>query len=191
MKFKRYSIIALLGLISIFFVHTIYIVTDGLFDSHHKADLGVILGNKVNNDGTLSERLTKRLECGLNLYKQGDVKMLMVSGGLGKEGFNEGDKMRDYLIQKGVPPEAIITDNRGNNTLKTVKNTVGLKRDYHIESIVVVSQYYHITRTKMLFRKNGFDKVFGASPRYFEWRDAYSIVREFVAFYAEFLSFRN
>ena len=51
------------------------------------ADIAVILGSKVNEDGTLSERLKKRLECGISLYHNGRAKKLMVSGGLGKEGF--------------------------------------------------------------------------------------------------------
>ncbi|QIL40933.1 YdcF family protein [Pedobacter sp. HDW13] len=170
-----------------FSIHTSVIIIDGMNNTPQNADLGVVLGNKVNEDGSLSQRLQKRLERALSLYKNGRVKMLFVSGGHGHEGFNEGDKMRDFLIGKGVPAALIITDNQGDNTLKTVKNTAKLKSNYHIESIIVVSQYYHITRTKMLFRKNGFDKVFGASPEYLEWRDGYSLIREFVAFYSELL----
>lgn len=40
-----------------FLAHTIYIVIDGLSDRQQKADIAVILGSKVNEDGTLSERL--------------------------------------------------------------------------------------------------------------------------------------
>lgn len=170
-----------------FSIHTCVTIIDGMNNTPRNADLGVVLGNKVNEDGTLSARLQKRLERALSLYQDGRIKMLLVSGGHGKEGFDEGNKMRDFLIKKGVPAGAIITDNQGDNTLKTVQNTAKLKSDYHIESIIVVSQYYHITRSKMLFRKNGFDQVFGASPNYFEWRDGYSLVREFVAFYTELL----
>jgi len=170
-----------------FGIHISVTIIDGMNNTPQNADLGVVLGNKVNEDGTLSERLQKRLERALSLYKNGRVKMLFVSGGHGREGFNEGDKMRDFLIGKGVPAAVIITDNQGDNTLKTVQNTAKLKSNYHIESIIVVSQYYHITRTKMLFRKNGFDKVFGASPEYLEWCDGYSLVREFVAFYSALL----
>ena len=178
---KAFVIILLLW----FCVHLSFTIIDGTTNTKKNADLAVVLGNKVNEDGTLSERLIKRLECGLALYKNGRVKMLFVSGGHGEEGFNEGDKMRDFLIEKGIPAASIITDNDGDNTLKTAQNTAKLKSNYHIESIIVVSQYYHITRAKMLFKKNGFKKVFSASPKYFEWRDIYSVIREFVAFYKE------
>jgi len=165
--------------------HLIYTSIDGLTDRKKKADLAVILGNKVNEDGTLSERLEKRLACGLKLYRDRRVKELLVSGGLGKEGFYEGDKMKDYLISNGVPDSVIIVDNLGNNTIATVDNTLKLKDSLNLQSIIVVSQYFHLTRTKMLFRKRHFDNVSSVSPQYFEFRDIYSLLREFVAYYTE------
>lgn len=168
-----------------FIGHIIYITIDGLHDNEKNADIAVILGNKVNEDGTLSERLEKRLECGLNLYRKNRIKKIIVSGGLGKEGFYEGDKMRDFLIANKVPDTAIIVDNLGNNTRATVINTIKLKDSLDFKSIIVVSQYYHVTRTKMLFRKQGFKNVASVSPNYFEIKDLYSILREFVGYYTQ------
>jgi vancomycin permeability regulator SanA len=168
-------------------VHTLLITLDGLHESQQHADIAVILGNKVNEDGTLSERLAQRLACGLALYRSGRVPRLLVSGGLGKEGFYEGTKMRDYLRAHGVPDSAIIVDNAGNNTQQTVRNTARLQPALHFRSVLVVSQFYHLSRTKMLFRQAGFTEVSGASPVYFEWRDVYSLLREFVAYYQALL----
>ena len=186
MKFiiKVFKII-LISLITWFLIHTLYIVTDGLCDSGQNADLGVILGSKVNENGTLSERLEKRLETGADLYKKHRVKIILVSGGLGKEGFYEGDKMKEFLISKGVPDSIILVDNKGNNTRLTVQNTLKYQKKYPFKSIIVVSQYFHVTRTKKLFKNVGFHKVTSVSPRYFEWRDLYSIVREFPAYYLQ------
>lgn len=163
--------------------HLIYITIDGLTDKNMHADIAVVLGNTVNEDGTLSERLEKRMECGLKLYRYGRVKKILVSGGLGKEGFYEGDKMKEYLIKNNVPDSIIIVDNFGNNTLATVNNTLKLKDSLNFQSLIVVSQYFHLTRTKMLFRKQHFKNVSSISPQYFELRDIYSLLREFVAYY--------
>jgi len=165
--------------------HLIYITIDGLTDKKTQADIAVILGNKVNEDGSLSERLEKRMECGLSLFQAGRVKKILVSGGLGKEGFYEGDKMKEYLIKNNVPDSIIIVDNLGVNTLATVNNTLRLKDSLNFKSIIVVSQYFHVTRTKMFFRKNNFINVNSVSPQYFEVRDIYSLLREFVAYYVE------
>lgn len=168
-----------------FLAHTIYIVTDGLSDNSEKADIAVILGSKVNEDRTLSQRLEKRLETGSELYKNHRVQRIIVSGGLGKEGFYEGDKMKEFLVKKGIPDSLIIVDNFGNNTRLSVINTLKLKDSLPFKSVIVVSQYFHVTRTKKLFKDQGFRDVSSASPRYFEWRDLYSIVREFPAYYTQ------
>ena len=55
----------------------------------------------------------------------------------------------------------------------------------NFKSAITVSQYFHQTRTKKLFRNKGFDNIESASPNYFEIRDFYSIFREFVAYYKE------
>jgi vancomycin permeability regulator SanA len=180
----KYSLAALATWV---LVHTLLITLDGLHDQQQHADIAVILGNKVNEDGTLSERLAQRLACGLALYRGGRVPRLLVSGGLGKEGFQEGTKMREYLRAHGVPDSAIIVDNHGNNTHQTVRHTARLRAKLPFRSVLVVSQFYHISRTKLLFRQAGFTVVSGASPVYFELRDSYSLLREFVAYYQALL----
>ena len=168
-------------------IHCLVISIDGFSDNGEKADYAVVLGNKVNVDGTLSTRLEKRVECALNLYNSGRVKGFIVSGGLGKEGHYEGDKMKEYLLKHGVPDSLIFLDNNGINTRNTVTNTLNMQDSLHYENLIVVSQYHHITRTKALFRKAGFQNVSGASPCFFEIRDIYSLLREFVAFYTQCL----
>jgi vancomycin permeability regulator SanA len=58
-----------------------------------------------------------------------------------------------------------------------------MKDSLHYDDLIVVSQYFHLTRTKMLFKKEGLENVSSASPRYFEYRDFYSLFREFFAYY--------
>ncbi len=168
-----------------FLIHTAYIISDGLSDEGSKADIAVILGSKVNQDGTLSKRLEKRLETGIELYNNHRVKKILVSGGLGKEGFYEGSEMKKFLITKGIPDSLILLDNEGNNTRLTVKNTLKLQKKNRFVSIMIVSQYFHVTRTKKLFKENGMANISSISPKYFEWRDVYSLVREFPAYYLQ------
>jgi vancomycin permeability regulator SanA len=172
-------------LLTWFVLHVILICADGFIDNGNKADDAVILGNKVNTDGSLSERLKARVDHGLKLYQNGRVKTLIVSGGLGKEGFYEGDKMKEYLVKNGVPESQILVDNFGDNTEATVRNTLKMKDSTAFNSLIVVSQYFHATRTKMLYRKHGFKNINSSSPTYFEIRDFYSILREFVGYYVQ------
>jgi len=168
-----------------FVAHSIYITIDGLNDKKTNADVAIILGNKVNEDRTLSERLKARLDKSIELFNQKRVKSIIVSGGLGKEVFWEGKKMQEYLILNKIPTEKILVDNFGNDTEKTVENSIRMMDSLNFKSAISVSQYFHQTRTKKLFRKKGFENIESASPDYFELRDFYSIFREFVAYYKE------
>jgi vancomycin permeability regulator SanA len=169
-----------------FTAHTIFIIYDGTRKPKQRAHAIVILGNKVNEDGSLSQRLKKRLDTGIELYKDGMSDIIIVSGGLGNEGYYEGDKMAEYLISQGIPESTIIIDNKGDNTELTAQNADKICESKYLYSVIVVSQYFHITRTKYHFSQY-FTKVEGASPAYFEWRDLYAIPREFAAYYAAIL----
>lgn len=56
-KTKRTLLLSFIFFLLWFIGHIIYITIDGLTDDGKKADVAVILGSKVNKDGTLSERL--------------------------------------------------------------------------------------------------------------------------------------
>ena len=174
----RYGIRILLGW---FVLHTFFILADGLIDEREKGDVGVILGSTVNPDGTLSERLRKRLDKGVQLYQDSLIGLVVVSGGLGKEGFYEGTKMAEYLRTQGVPGDKIIIDNAGVTTAATACNFRNL--NLNPGSVTVVSQYFHIARTKLAFRNEGYAHVKGVHAEYFEARDLYSIIREFFGYY--------
>ncbi len=169
------------ALVCCFLLHSTLIIIDGLSDEKGRSDYGVVLGNKVNEDGTLSERLKKRLDKGVELYNESKVGTLIVSGGVGSEGFDEGTVMAAYLKEKGVPVSKIIIDHTGVTTMATAINC----RQMNLtgESITVITQYFHISRTKLAFQKAGFKNVKGAHAAYFELRDPYSIFREFFGFY--------
>lgn len=166
-----------------FSLHTIFIVIDGLSDNTNSVDVGVVLGNKVELDGKPSERLKSRLDKALELYDEGYLKYIIVSGGLGKEGFDEAKVMKSYLIDNKVPEEHIILDSKGNNTFMTAENSKTIMKENKLKSVMIITQYYHVTRTKLAFKKVGFDKVYSAHAEKFEIRDCYSLVREFFAYY--------
>ncbi|MBC8110680.1 MAG: YdcF family protein [Verrucomicrobia bacterium] len=160
-----------------------FITLDGLTDFEGSAEVAVVLGNTVLPDGQLSERLQKRVEKGLELYQNDRVKKIIVSGGIGEEKQDEAESMKKYLLEKGVPVEAIITDNQGETTWQTARNYAILQKKYHFQSVIVVSQYFHISRSKMIFCRSGALQVHGVHADYWSWRDFYSIFREFFGFY--------
>lgn len=174
----------------IVFATAAYIVVDGIKDNVQKCDVAIILGSKVNLNGTPSPRLAARLDKGIELYQQGYFHHVIVSGGAGKEGYDESAVMKNYLIEHRIPASAIIADNQGNNTQSTAKNSQNIMRQSGYKSAMVISQYFHIARSTLALSSQSITPVYHAHANFYEWRDLYSIPREVAAYYRYILSAR-
>jgi len=71
-----------------FLGHLVFITADGLEDELGQSDIAVVLGNKVEEDGKPSLRLKARLDKAVELYQKNWFKKILVSGAVGKEGFD-------------------------------------------------------------------------------------------------------
>ena len=181
---KRWRIVVGV-LLAWLFLHMIYITIDGLREYDGPADMAVVLGNRVEADGSLSPVLQGRVDRALELYRQGRVPRIMVSGGLGHLAGNypEGLAMKQYLVARGVPAERIIEDDYGENTYLSAKNFLPVADSLHVHSVIVVSSFYHITRSRYIIRKLGFRNVYSDASRTFHWNDLVGLPRDALAFY--------
>jgi uncharacterized SAM-binding protein YcdF (DUF218 family) len=152
----------------------------GLNDDIQSSDLGVVLGSQVSPDGRPSARLQARLDEAVALYRQGVCARILVSGGTGKEGFSEAQVMARYLAER-IPPQAIMLDEHGDTTEATALNTAQIMRDHGLKSALIVTQYYHVPRTRLAFKKAGVPIVHSAHAHFFSLRDFYAIPRELIA----------
>jgi vancomycin permeability regulator SanA len=150
----------------------------GLNDDLDRSDVAVVLGNTVNADGKPSARLQARLDKTIELYQQRVFKNTIVSGGLGKEGFDEAIVMKQYLVAHGIPSTQIYVDSQGNTTYLTAKRAAQLMTEHNWQSAIAISQYFHLPRTKLALQRFGIKTVHTAHADFFELRDLYSTVRE-------------
>ena len=179
---RFFKVIIIAGLLW-FLSHTILITIDGLVDNLGQCDVGIVLGNKVEVDRTPSQRLQGRLDKAAELYKDKYFQYIIVSGGTGKEGFDEAKVMKDYLVKAGIPENVIIEDSHGVDTFMTAKNSKVIMDRNNFQSAMIITQYYHITRTTLAMHKVGINKVYSAHARTIELRDLYSLTREFIGYY--------
>ncbi len=188
MSFKNifYSLLAIF--ITVCIITAVFIIAYGLNDDIHPADVGVILGNYVNQNGSPSKRLAARLNKGIALYQEGFIKTIIVSGGINKRRIGEGTAMKNYLVLHHIPAPNIIVDNHGSNTWYTAVNTQRIMQQNHWHSVIAISNYYHLARTVFALRRCGISPVYHAHADYFELRDFYSVPREVLAvgYYAVF-----
>ncbi len=158
------------------------LAVDGLTDNIGQADVGIVLGNKVERTGLPSPRLRARLDRAVALYREGRFEWIIVSGGMGKEGFDEAAVMKNYLVARGIPKGYVLVDSKGLTTGDTARNAAVIMTQNGWDRPMVITQYFHISRTRMAFQKQGYSEVYSAHAHHFEWRDYYSIPREVVGY---------
>lgn len=181
MRLHRYVLAALLVLL----VHVGWLVGDGLAGNAPPADVAVVLGTTANPDGTLSERLHARTSAALALYNDGTVRRILVSGATGVEGVNEAEAMAAWLVSRGVSRRHVLVDPEGWNTWETALHTRALLDEAGLSTVVAVTSYYHLPRTRRALGRAGVDVV-GTRRADLIWepREAWSILREVAALYA-------
>jgi vancomycin permeability regulator SanA len=184
---KRVLLLTALPITLAFTLAATLIVADGLTDDIHAANVAIVPGNTVEKDGRPSARLQARLDQTVALYRQGLFPDVIVSGGVGSEGFDEAEVMKRYLVENGVPEGRIHVDSGGATTYLTAKNAARIMRENGWQSAMVVSQYFHVPRMRLALKRSGITPVFSAHAQYFELRDIYSIAREVIGYGAYLL----
>ena len=112
-------------------------------------DCAVILGAGVR-DGEPTPMLKDRLLTGIELYKSGAVKKLIMSGDHGSEDYDEVNIMKSFAVDNGVPAEDIFMDHAGFSTYETVYRA---KEIFEADNIIIVSQKYHLYRALYIAEK--------------------------------------
>ena len=182
----RRLLIAIAVVLGAFVLAMIAIVVCGLRDDIAHADVALVLGNKIELDGTPSPRLRARLDRTLELFRAGYFPSIIVSGGVGKEGYDEAAVMRDYLVSLGVPAGQIIVDSHGDTTFASAVNTARITKERGFKSVLVVSQYFHIPRSRLALKRCNLTEVHSAHAHFFEWRDIFSIPRDTIGYASYF-----
>lgn len=114
-----------------------------------EAYTALILGAKVLPNGWLSHMLEDRVLTGLALYRQGKVKKFLLSGDHGQVEYDEVNAMRQYLLDRDVPPQDIFMDHAGFRTYDSMYRA----RDvFLVQDVIVVTQKFHLARAVYIAR---------------------------------------
>ncbi|MBU1348648.1 YdcF family protein [Patescibacteria group bacterium] len=139
------------------------------------ADVAIVLGASILPDGTPSDALRDRLDTGLDLYRNGTVDRILITGDDGRFHVNEIASMRDHLTTADVPWEHIIVDDRGYRTYESCKRAAQV---LHIETAVVVTQRFHLGRALYLCNAFGIDAIGVTADRHVYRRNTYFWARD-------------
>jgi vancomycin permeability regulator SanA len=118
--------------------------------------VALVLGAMVFPDGTPSPFLAARLDLAHRLYLARKVRVVVVSGDNGAKEYNEPEAMRNYLIDAGVPAEAVVADYAGFDTYDSAARAL---RIFGVDQLMVVTQSYHLPRAVATCRALGIDAI--------------------------------
>lgn len=107
------------------------------------ADAVVVLGASVYPDGTPSDILADRLEVAVDLYREGAVRAIIVSGDNRSSHYNESDAMKAFCVEAGVPSKNVYVDHGGVGTYESVYRA---RHVFGAERVIVATQAYHLYR---------------------------------------------
>jgi len=148
-----------LWLISFAIVEVLIIYKSGS-DTEREADYLIILGSGLNGEEpslTLQERLYKGIEY-LDKYTKTKV---IVSGGQGRgERITEAEAMKRFLIDKGIDEDRIIKEDKATSTMENFvfsKELIIADGGSEKSVIAIITNDFHIMRSKMLARRNGIE----------------------------------
>ena len=132
--------------------------------TNEKADAMIVLGAQVQPSGEPSVQLAWRLEAALKAYHENPAVIVVSGGQGGSEPRPEGDVMRDWLLENGVPQEMILTDNTSTNTRENIRHAAQLLQGKDIKLIRIVTSDYHLPRALSIARDEGFKAIGTGSP---------------------------
>jgi vancomycin permeability regulator SanA len=160
----------------------------GMTDYRRRADVIVVFGAKVYEDGSLSSILEERVQTGCDLYHQGLARQILFSGGPGVGQVYEADGMRTRAIELGVPESAILVDLNGLDTESTAINTLRTGQSRQWNRILAVSQPFHLPRIKLAFHRQGSEVYTVPAKRLYHFRYLpYFMLREVAAWWVYYL----
>lgn len=156
-------VLALLALLLLPVVVALRVVQVAGRDERVAADAVVVLG-AAQLDGEPGEVLLARLEQALELYQEGLAPVVVTTGG-NQEGdrTTEAESGREWLVDHGVPDDAVVAVAEGGDTYDSLVPVAALAREQGWDGVLLVSDPWHVYRVRTMADTLALP-VAGASP---------------------------
>jgi uncharacterized SAM-binding protein YcdF (DUF218 family) len=113
-------------------------------------DAIVVLG-AAQYDGTPSPVFAGRLEHAQLLYEQGRAGTVIVLGGSRPGDVStEADAGRAYLLEQGLPSDAVVAEPIGNTTFESLRGAAAYMSEHGLRTAFLVSDPWHNLRVEKM-----------------------------------------
>ena len=116
------------------------------------ADAIVVFAGGVGESGQAGGGFQERVTQALRLYKAGYASRMVLSSGFVFT-LHEAEVMKAVAVANGIPPEAIVLEERAANTYENVAFSAKILEDRGWKRILLVSSPYHMRRATLTWRK--------------------------------------
>lgn len=159
----------------------IYGIYVSKYTPKYDKDYIIILGCKIKPDGTLYNLIKGRADKAIEFYnaqleKTGKAACFIPSGGKGSdEIMAEGEAVKNYLIEQGIPEEHIIAETQSATTRENMKFSKAIIDERTENAKVVFSTTsYHVFRSGAIAYHNGIKiEGIGAKTKWYFWPNAF------------------
>ncbi len=125
----------------------------------------IVFGAGLYRDGSPTPVLRDRVKAASDLYFQGKVEKILMSGDNRFENYDEPTAMMDYAVELGVPAEDIVRDYAGRRTYDTCYRANAI---FGLDKAILVTQEFHLPRALYICDQLGVESTgLNADLRYY------------------------
>jgi len=129
------------------------------------AQVALVFGAGLRRDGSPTAILRDRVQAAVQLYREGKVEKILLSGDNSYIYYNEPGAMKEYALVLGVAEEDIVLDYAGRRTYDSCYRAGAI---FGITKAILVTQPFHLPRAVYTCRQLGLDASgFAAENIYF------------------------
>ncbi len=131
----------------------LFILLGHFFDKRNlpsvPADAALVFGT------TLAWKARTRWETAAQLFNDGMVRYLIVSGSVRVQGtdMTEAEWFRENLIEQGIPTDRVITENRATNTRENTELVLPILRQHNFKSVILVMSDFEGIRAHLTAKR--------------------------------------
>jgi SanA protein len=118
--------------------------------------LAIVFGAGLRRDGSPSSVLADRVSVAVELYHQGKVSKILMSGSAQNPLHSEPAAMRQLAIQLGVQPDDILIDSGGSRTYETCRRA---QQIFDVKNAILISQRFHLPRALGICEAIGIEAI--------------------------------
>jgi uncharacterized SAM-binding protein YcdF (DUF218 family) len=140
------------------------------FNEIKNHEIGIVLTGVTNLSKTAYDRTffnkgADRITHALQLYQEGKIKKILITGGQGLNPVNsqsEAEVLQRFLLMTGVPAEDMMIEDQSKNTAQNAEFSKSFLEEKGIsitQEFVLITSAFHMSRAKGCFDKVGLKTI--------------------------------